>query len=775
MFGKALRSKHIFINDQDDPIDGYLILQGEKVEKVLPYKSITPEKIAENYKLFDYLDYYILPGLIDSNIHLNSTYEDSWNDVQNITKMAAQGGITTLIDSPLMHRSDDSQAQTISLRIASLHNKIFVDVGLLAYLDDKYLDLIEISGVLGFKGYLSPPFQGSIPKLNLHILYKIKRSLDALECPCVFCINCEEANERDLFMASPLRSFEKKARLDPKVDIKDFRAFGGGHQGILNDDMSSNTSNNDEENDHVFDLMIESNRIKNNGSEVKSPTTADLKITSLMEAKKQDEKYISEQEYDQYKGSFNEEKKDYFEDEKTYDSLNLNLNSSLEISRDVSEDFSDNGSIGEQCMDSEVHKLIQKKPNHLFNDNPLKKLLAIGSINTEKEINIGQIEEKNSYNMLFSKQELDSDKDYNNSVQCFEDYSGKQYSQSPEIMKKREGILERRLKSRTLIENDIGVRKKANSVDPKGFMLIKRINTVKDTNNIEAKEEEKLRCRIYKNFLFNHPLAWEISGVHLLLKVFKNANNCNILLTNLSSSSLAYMVRDEKKKNPTCPFYVDTSVPYIFFCMDMIKDGQTKFKVSPPIRDKVEENLIIKSVRKGVFDTISSFHLQTPMNFKNIDKGNFRRAFNGISCIGFNLSAVWTRLYAYEKLKLKKGNHKQQNANRSELEKNLNKIFKVLIKSMCKKPAEIFRINHQKGDLTAGKDADVVIWNPFVVNKISRDEILLKYPKLFVFRGYKVYGEVVATFLRGDIVFQRENNGKDFIQRGKVLKRGVNI
>ena len=115
--GKALRSKHIFLNDIDDPIDGYLLLQGEKVEKVLPYKNTSPQKISQSYVLFDYQDYYIFPGLIDANIHLNSTYEDSWNDVQNITKMAAQGGITTLIDSPLMNRTDEDQNQTISLRV----------------------------------------------------------------------------------------------------------------------------------------------------------------------------------------------------------------------------------------------------------------------------------------------------------------------------------------------------------------------------------------------------------------------------------------------------------------------------------------------------------------------------------------------------------------------------------------------------------------------------------------------------------------------------------
>ena len=781
MLGKALRSKHIYINDIDDPIDGYLLLQSEKIENIVPFKATTHQRISENYKIFDYLDNYIFPGLIDANIHTNSTYEDSWNDAQNITKMASQGGITTLIDGPLMQRTDDSQAQTISLRMASLSNKIFVDVGLLAYLDLKYIELIN-SGVLGFKGYLSPPFQSSIPKLNLHALYKIKKSLATLASPCVLCLNCEEANERDLFVASPLRAYEKKSRLDSKVDIKDFGAsFGGGHQGTLNKEASSSTSNlnEEEENDQVLDINNE-DRIRNDNGGLESPTSSYLMAMSFEKAIKGDENYIADQEYIQYRMA-QEESKDFFEEDRTLESLNLD--SSLNISKDISEDFSNNTI--DDNLEAKEEKFCEvsiKSRNKLFLDNPLKKLM-IGSLNTVNEIGFKEresgkeieretmMEEKGSLsNLPYSKQEIDSEKDImKKSDISYEEYTGKLYSESPEIPKKKDGILARRLKSRTLIDKKTFLLKKPNTCDPKNFMLIKRINTIKDSNP-EAKEEEKKRCRVYKNFLFNHPLAWESSGVHLLLKVFKNAANCNILLTNLSSSSLAYIIREEKKKNPNSPFFVDTSIPYIFFSMDMIKDGQTKFKVSPPIRDKAEANLIIKSIRKGVFDTISSFHLQTPLTFKNIQRGNFRRAFNGVSCIGFNLPAVWTRLYAFEKKKMTKGK-----SNKSDNEKNLNRIFKILIRTMSKRPAEIFNINHQKGDLMAGKDADILIWNPFVLKKIDREEILLKYPKLFVFRGYKVYGEVVATFLRGEIVFQKGKDGKDFIQRGRVLKRGINI
>lgn len=790
--GKAIRSKHIFPNDHDDPVDGYVLIHGEKIESIIPYKSIPVLKLSEKYNIIDYSDLYVFPGIIDHNVHLNSTYEDSWNDAQNITKMAAQGGITTIIDGPLMNRSDDNQAMTINLRYASLANKIFVDVGVLAYLDNKFLEILENSGVIGFKGYLSPPFLNTIPKLNIHALYKIKKSMEEVQLPCVFCLHCEEANERDLFMPSPLRAFDKKARLDENVDIKNLRAFGGGHQGVLNDELSSNTSNNEEANDKVFDLILETNKLKNQSGDP-SPTTADLKKFSFLEAITQDVKYVHELEYAQFKGGdIEDELKE--EGSRNFDSMNLNFNSSLEIS-EISEDFSHKNSensidqkLKENNEEEEENKSMPSSSLNLdsLKSNPLKKIV-LGSIhmaNTEKEIELGEEEQKEKDSMiplLYTKQEIaDSENENDFMIGSCGNYSNiyaKNYSQSPEIVskKKKEGILERRLKSKTMISKDVLFKKKANTSDPKAFFNLKRINTHKELDNLETQNQEKQICRQYKNFLYNHPLAWETSGVNLILKVFKNiknVNNCSILFTNFSSSSLAYLVRDERKKNPNAPFFVDTSIPYIFFNMEMIKDGQTKFKLSPPIRDKPEQKLIIKSLRKGVFDTISSYHLQTPTIYKSIEGGNFRKAFDGASCIGFNLPVVWTRFYLYEKEKI---NKTKNPLSMLELDKSINKVFKIIIKTMSIKPAEILKIAHQKGEIASGKDADLFVWNPFVVKKITKDDLLLKYPKLHLLRGYKVYGEVQATFLRGEIVFQKEGNDKDFFQRGKILRRGVNI
>lgn len=786
--GKALRSKHIFTNDHDDPIDGYVLIHGEKINSIIPYKAIACSKLTEKYHIIDYSDLYIFPGLIDHNVHLNGTYEDSWNDAQNITKMAAQGGITTIIDGPLMNRFDDNQATTINLRYASLANKIFVDVGLLAYLDNKFLEILESSGVIGFKGYLSPPFLNTIPKLNIHALYKIKKTMEGVQLPCVFCLHCEEANERDLFMPSPLRAFDKKTRLDENVDIKNLKAFGGGHQGVLNDDLSSNTSNNEEAHDKVFDLILETNIIKNKSGDP-SPTTADLKKFSFLEAISQDVKYVHELEHAQYKGGgdFEDELKE--EGSRNFDSMNLNFNSSLEIS-EISDDFSrknSENSIDQKLKEEEMKEENLSMPSSLnlesLKSNPLKKIV-LGSIhiaNTEKQIELDEEEQKEKDSMmpmLYTKQEIEDNENDNDfmigSCGNYSNIYAKNYSQSPEIVKKKkEGILERRLKSKTMINKDTLFKKKSNTCDPKGFFNLHRINTHKDIDNTETQNQEKQICRQYKNFLYNHPLAWETSGLNLILKVFKNiknVNNCSILLTNLSSSSLAYLVRDERKKNPNIPFFVDTCIPYIFFNMEMIKDGQTKFKLSPPIRDKPEQKLIIKSLRKGVFDTISSYHLQTPIIYKSIEGGNFRKAFDGASCIGFNLPVVWTRLYLYEKEKISK-----MKANMLEIDKNINKVFKIIIKTMSTKPAEILKIAHQKGEIAPGKDADLFVWNPFVVKKITKDDLLLKYPKIHLLRGYKVYGEVQATFLRGEIVFQKEGNDKDFFQRGKILKRGVNI
>ncbi len=52
-------------------------------------------------RLHDFGDYVLLPGLVDSHVHINEPGRTEWEGFTTATRAAAAGGVTTLVDMPL--------------------------------------------------------------------------------------------------------------------------------------------------------------------------------------------------------------------------------------------------------------------------------------------------------------------------------------------------------------------------------------------------------------------------------------------------------------------------------------------------------------------------------------------------------------------------------------------------------------------------------------------------------------------------------------------------
>ena len=91
---QVLRSRRIVTPDGE--VDGFLVVEGARIESIHPVGDRTPEGVIR-----DLGSSAILPGGIDPHVHLNEPGRESWEGMATGTRAAAAGGITLVVDMPL--------------------------------------------------------------------------------------------------------------------------------------------------------------------------------------------------------------------------------------------------------------------------------------------------------------------------------------------------------------------------------------------------------------------------------------------------------------------------------------------------------------------------------------------------------------------------------------------------------------------------------------------------------------------------------------------------
>ena len=102
---------------------------------------------------------YVLPGLVDTHVHINEPGRTEWEGFESATRSAAAGGVTTLVDMPLNSIPATTTVEGLDAKRAAATGQCHVDVGLWGGVvpgNAKDLEALAQAGVLGFKCFLSP-------------------------------------------------------------------------------------------------------------------------------------------------------------------------------------------------------------------------------------------------------------------------------------------------------------------------------------------------------------------------------------------------------------------------------------------------------------------------------------------------------------------------------------------------------------------------------------------------------------------------------------------
>jgi allantoinase len=254
-----------------------------------------------------------------------------------------------------------------------------------------------------------------------------------------------------------------------------------------------------------------------------------------------------------------------------------------------------------------------------------------------------------------------------------------------------------------------------------------------------VKSEKNIQHSSYQNYLESRPRKWEDDAITLMIRLCEEFN-CRVHIVHLSSSNSIDQIVKAKKKG--LPLTVETGQHYLYFNAEDIQDGQTQFKCAPPIREKENNEKLWRALKDGVIDFVATDHSPARPAMKELQSGDFTKAWGGIASLQFALPVLWTAA------------------------RNQNCSIADIVKWLCERPAVLPGTQNSKGKIEKGFDADFIVWDAEKQFTVTKEMIHHKH-KITPYLNEELYGVVEQTWLMGKSVY---DDGKFLhLNQGKLI------
>ncbi len=104
--------------------DAVVLYADGKITKIIERDQLSDDVIYQ-----DMGDLVIMPGLVDTHVHINEPGRTEWEGFNSATQAAAAGGITTVVDMPLNCIPVTTSLDAFDEKKKSLDGQLWVDVG----------------------------------------------------------------------------------------------------------------------------------------------------------------------------------------------------------------------------------------------------------------------------------------------------------------------------------------------------------------------------------------------------------------------------------------------------------------------------------------------------------------------------------------------------------------------------------------------------------------------------------------------------------------------
>lgn len=127
------------------------------------------EDLPSGCPVVDAGDSVVMPGLVDTHVHINEPGRTEWEGFQTATRAAAAGGVTTLVEMPLNSIPATTTVKAFRDKLEAAQGQCWVDVGFWGgVVPGNALELRHLygAGVFGFKCFLVPSGVDEFPHVT---------------------------------------------------------------------------------------------------------------------------------------------------------------------------------------------------------------------------------------------------------------------------------------------------------------------------------------------------------------------------------------------------------------------------------------------------------------------------------------------------------------------------------------------------------------------------------------------------------------------------------
>ncbi len=231
---------------------------------------------------------------------------------------------------------------------------------------------------------------------------------------------------------------------------------------------------------------------------------------------------------------------------------------------------------------------------------------------------------------------------------------------------------------------------------------------------------------------------------------------CRLYIVHVSAAASVRHIREAQKKGlpvygEVCPHHLllDASLYHEPF------EKAARYVMSPPLRSETDRNSLWEALKDNVLQAVSTDHCPFYMKQKAIGRHDFRKIANGVGGVEHRLPLLYTYGVLTGKISIKQFVH------------------------LCAtQPARMFNLYPQKGIISEGADADLVVWNPRAQGVISA-KTHHQQSDINIYEGMRTTGKAEIVIRKGEIAvsdgqFRNPSPGRFIVRHQRRQVDGAN-